>query len=134
MVAAEGRYLKPIGGILLLPYVLYREIKEQIDLWNTKGHTPFVGQGGEARELKALVDRLARYREDAPLRREKLCRGIVGKLFTDPSSPAAVAASKLLSDIIEYEGFLSVPDIDLKGRKLSTSEMWETTAALVARS
>jgi hypothetical protein len=43
-------WLKPIGGILLSPYVLYREIKEQIDLWNTKGHTPFAGGGGEARE------------------------------------------------------------------------------------
>jgi hypothetical protein len=47
--------LKPIGGFLILPYVLYREVKEQIDLWKTKGHTPFAGKGGEVKELKALV-------------------------------------------------------------------------------
>jgi hypothetical protein len=27
----KEEYLKPIGGFLLLPYVLYKEIKEQID-------------------------------------------------------------------------------------------------------
>ena len=101
----KEEYLKPIGGVLLLPYVLYREIKEQIDLWNTKGHTPFVGKGGEARELKALVDRLARYREDASLRRERLCQGIVGKLFTDPSSPAALAASSSFRTLSSMKAF-----------------------------
>jgi hypothetical protein len=40
----EG-YLKPIGGFLLLPYVLYREIKNQVDLWKTKTHTPLAGKG-----------------------------------------------------------------------------------------
>ena len=101
--------LKPIGGILLLPYVLYREIKEQIDLWNTKGHTPFAGGGGETRELKALVDRLGRYREDASQRRETLSRGIVVKLFTDPSSPAAMAAAssfRTLSGMKDFCRFL----------------------------
>ena len=125
----KEEYLKPIGGFLLLPYVLFREAKQQVDLWNTKG-TSFAGKGGEARELKALVDRVARYREDAPLRREKLCRGIVDKLFTDRSSPAAMASFRLLGELIEYEGFLWVPDIDLKGRKRSTSEVWETTGQL----
>jgi hypothetical protein len=42
----KEEYLKPIGGTLLLPYVPYREIKEQIDLWKTKGHTPFAGKRG----------------------------------------------------------------------------------------
>jgi hypothetical protein len=59
-----------------------------------------------------------------------LCQRIVGKLFTDGSSPAALAALKLLSEIIEYEGFLSVPDIDVGSSKLATSAMWETTGEL----
>ena len=42
----KEEYLKPIGGFLLLPYVLYREIKEQVDLWKTKGHTSFAVKGG----------------------------------------------------------------------------------------
>jgi hypothetical protein len=75
--------------------------------------------------VKALLNRLDRYREDAPVKRESLCRGIVGKVFTDLSSPAAQAAITLLSDIIDFEGFLSVPAIDLAGRKFSTGEVWE---------
>jgi hypothetical protein len=62
-------------------------------------------------------------------RREQLCQGIVAKLFTDSSSPAALAFFRLLSELTEYEGFLAVPDIVLGG-KLSTSEIWERTAAL----
>src|SRR5512132_696075 len=119
-----------MGGFLLLPYVLYREIKEQIDLWTTKGHTPFAGKVGDVKELKALVDRLGRYRKDASFRRERLCQGLIAKLFTGSSSAVALASKRLLSDLIEYEGFLTVPDIDLTGRTLSTSELWETTAAL----
>src|SRR5512144_1221721 len=114
----KEEYLKPIGGFLLLPYVLYREIKEQIDLWKTKGHTPVAGKGGEVKELKALVDRLGLYRKDASVRRERLCQGLIAKLFTDSSSAVALASKRLLSDIIEYEGFLTVPDIDLTGRTL----------------
>lgn len=102
-------YLKPIGGFFLLPYVLYREIKQQIDLWNTKGHTPFVGKGGEGRELRTLVDRLESHKQDASPRRATLCQAIVSKLFTDVSSPAALAALRLLTEIVEYEGFLTVP-------------------------
>ena len=41
--------LKSIGGILHFAVVLYREIRQQIWLWNTKGHTPFVGKGGRQR-------------------------------------------------------------------------------------
>ena len=85
----EG-FLKPIGGALLLPYVLYREIKEQRDLWKTKGHTPFAGKGEEGGEIKALLDRLESYRQDASLRRARLCQAVIGKLFTDVSSPGAL--------------------------------------------
>ena len=126
----KEEYLKPIGGFLLLPYVLYREIKEQVDLWKTKGHTPFGGKGGEVKELTALVDRLGRYGKDASFKRERLCQGLIAKLFTDSSSAVALASKRLLSDIIEYEGFLTIPHIDLTSRKLSTSELWETTGAL----
>src|SRR5512132_174200 len=126
----KEEYLKPIGGFLVLPYVLYREIKEQIDLWKTKGHTPLNGKGGEVKELKALVDRLGRYRKDASVRRERLCQGLIAKLFTDSSSAVASASKGLLSDIIEYEGLLTMPNIDLANRALSTSEIWETTGAL----
>jgi hypothetical protein len=42
----------------------------------------------------------------------------------------ALASKRLLSEIIEYEGFLTIPHIDLTSRKLSTSEIWETTGAL----
>jgi hypothetical protein len=112
----KEEYLKPIGASCFA-YVLYREIKEQIDLWKTRGHTPFTGKGGEARELKALVDRLGRYRKDASVRRERLCQGLIAKLFVDSSSAVALASKRLLSDIIEYEGFLTVPDIDLANRK-----------------
>jgi Type IV secretion-system coupling protein DNA-binding domain len=125
----KEEYLKPIGGFLLLPYVLFREVKEQTDLWKAKGHSRASGRG-ETGELRALVDRLSRYREEAPQKREALVQGIVRKIFTDRSSPGAVAAARLLSDMIDYEGLLSVPDIDLRGRKLSTSEIWERSAAL----
>lgn len=37
----------------------------------------------------------------------------------------ALASRRLLSDIIAYEGILTIPDIDLTRRKLSTSELWE---------
>jgi hypothetical protein len=67
--------------------------------------------------LKALVDRLGRYRKDASVRRERLCQGLIAKLFVDSSSAVALASKRLLSDIIEYEGFLTVPDIDLANRK-----------------
>ena len=127
----KEEFLKPIGGALLLPYVLYREIKQQRDLWKTKGHTPLRGRGEEqGGELKALLDRVACYREEASLRRETLSQGILVKLFKDPFSAAGVAAYRLLMEIIKYEGFLSVPDIDLSNRKLSTSEVWEATASL----
>jgi hypothetical protein len=62
--------------------------------------------------------------------RERLCQGVIEKLFTDSSSAVALASKGLLSDIIEYEGFLTVPHIDFTSRKLSTSELWETTGAL----
>jgi hypothetical protein len=64
------------------------------------------------------------------VRRETLSQGIVAKLFKDPFSVAGMAAYRLLMEIIKYEGFLSVPDIDLGNRKLSTSEVWEATASL----
>src|SRR5512132_1329845 len=92
----KEEYLKPIGGFFLLPYVLYREIKDQVDLWKTKTHTPLAGKGGETRELRALIDRLGRYKEEQSVRREKLCEGLVGKLFTDPSGALALATKKLL--------------------------------------
>ena len=123
-------YLKALGELLLSPYVLFREIREQIWFWKTRGHSRRRSKGGEQKELKALVDRIARYSTEAPLRREKLCQGVVANLFIDRSSPAAFAALRLLSEIIEYEGFLSVPDIDAGSRKLSTSEMWEKTGEL----
>jgi hypothetical protein len=42
----------------------------------------------------------------------------------------ALASKRLLSYIIEYEGFLTIPHIDFTNRKLSTSEIWETTGTL----
>ena len=68
--------LKAIGGILLLPYVLYREIKEQILPLEHQGTYAICRRRRGGKELKALVDRLGRYRQDAPLRRERLCRGL----------------------------------------------------------
>lgn len=87
----KEEYLKPIGGFLLLPYVLYKEIREQTDLWKAKGHSRAGGRG-ETGELRALIDRLGGYREEAPQKREALVQGIVRKVFTDRSSPGAVAA------------------------------------------
>jgi hypothetical protein len=127
----KEEYLKPIGGALLLPYVLYREIKEQIDLWKTRTHAPLGGKAGGTGELKVLIDRLGQYKEEAPVLRERLCQGVIEKLFTDSSSAVALASKRLISDLIAYEGFLTVPDIDLASRTLSTSERWETTGALV---
>jgi hypothetical protein len=118
-------YLKPIGGFLLLPYVLFREIKEQVDLWKTKTHTPLAGRENQAKQLKTLLRQLERYRDEASVRRERLCQGIISRLFADPSLPVALAAKKLLEEIIWYEGFLRVPDIDLTDASPSTSKMWE---------
>jgi nitrogen-specific signal transduction histidine kinase len=67
--------LKPLGGILVAPYLLVREIKQQVDLWKTR----------TTGELKALIDRLDQYKEEAPVLRERLCQALVGKLFADPS-------------------------------------------------
>jgi hypothetical protein len=55
---------------------------------------------------------------------------VIEKLFTDSSSAVALASKRLLSYIIEYEGFLTIPHIDFTNRKLSTSEIWETTGTL----
>src|SRR5512147_1262601 len=118
-------------GILVAPYLLVREIRQQVDLWKTRTHTPLGGKAGGTGELRALIDRLGQYKEEAPVLRERLCQGVIEKLFTDSSSAVALASKRLLSDIIEYEGFLTVPHIDLTSRKLSTSELWETTGALV---
>jgi hypothetical protein len=38
-------YLKAIGGFFLLPYVAYREIKDQVTLWNRKGFSTAGKQG-----------------------------------------------------------------------------------------
>jgi hypothetical protein len=122
--------LKPLLGLLLLPYVLYKEARQQLFLWQTKTHAPFGGKGGQTREGRALFERLRRFRNEAPLIRERVCRSVVEKVFTDSASAGGVAAYQLLTAIIEEEGVLTVPDSDTGGRKLSTSELWEREGAL----
>jgi hypothetical protein len=121
----KEEWLKPIGGFLVFPYFLYKEIKDQVDLWKTKTHTPRAGKVGDHRELKALIDQVSRYKEEAPVLRERLCQGIISRVFTDPSLPIAQASKKLLAEIIWYEGLLMVPEIDLTDTNPSTSKVWE---------
>src|SRR5512147_1190738 len=99
MVATQGRIPQTHRGLLLLPYVLYKEIREQTDLWKAKGHSR-AGDWSETWELRALVDRLSHYREEAPRKREALVQGVIQKVFIDRSSPGAVAATRLVSDMI----------------------------------
>jgi hypothetical protein len=100
----KEEYLKPIGGFLLLPYVLYKEIKEQTDLWKAKGHSRAGGRG-ETGELRALIDWLGRYREEAPQRREALVQGIVQHILRPIVSEADVVEWKR-QDGEEAESFL----------------------------
>jgi hypothetical protein len=121
----KEEWLKPIGGFLVFPYFVYKEIKDQVDLWKTKTHTPRAGKVGDARALKPLIARVNRYKEEAPVLRDRLCQGIISKLFTDPSLPIAQASKKLLAEIIWYEGLLRVPELDLTDTNPSTSKVWE---------
>jgi hypothetical protein len=126
----KEEWLKPIGGAFLLPFFLYREVKEQVDLWKTRPHTPVSGKENQANELKTLIARLERYRDEAPSRQERLRESVIAKLFTDPSTGIALASRTLLTDIIWYEGLLRVPDIDLTDARPSTGKIWEMEDAL----
>jgi hypothetical protein len=85
----------------------------------------------DQRELYNLYKKLLRYTDQAQDTCTTVCRGAV-KSALDPSpddltNPFVLAANQLCQDILRYEEYFPLPEIDLT-RELSLGKVWELTA------
>jgi hypothetical protein len=124
-------FIKAMWNLAVGSYYLFQEVRYQVGQWTTRPQRSLIGRGGKTGEVSALLKRLETFKADAPAQQERLCRAVVEKVFTDSASPAGRAAFKLLTEILELEGFLTAVRFEQgEPAKLSTSEMWEKESEL----
>lgn len=84
----------------------------------------------EQRELSTLYQRLRRYEPQAEGIAAEVCRVVVEKAIDpspdDLSNPFVIAANQLCKDLLAYEGYFPLPEIDFS-KDYSMGEIWELT-------
>ena len=87
----------------------------------------------EQRELSKLYKRLRRYEPQAEGVSTQVCRWAVEKAINpspeDQTNPFVLAANQLCKDILSFEGYFPLPEIDFS-RDYSMGEVWELTALI----